>query len=66
MKRDFMRVGTISNLISFGFKTKMAIPTDIDKILKTAGGSNSVPAFGGMNFKPVAVPICDSFVHVLH
>ena len=59
-----MRVSGINNIVSFGKNMRMVIPTDIDKMIKTSSGNNYSPAFGGMGFKPIAVPICDTFVHV--
>lgn len=57
-----MRVGSINNLISFGNGLKMAIPTDISKMTGTTKPLECTSVFG---LKPIPVPICDSFIHVL-
>jgi len=57
-----MRVGIIDNLISFGKGLNMAIPTDISKITGAPKPVEYTPTFG---LKPIPVPICDSFIHVL-
>ncbi len=57
-----MRVGNINNSISFGKGMTMAIPTDIGKMIKTANSAACVPVFG---IKPIAIPVSDTFVHVL-
>ncbi len=60
-----MRVDSIKGTVIFGNRTNgMVIPSDIGKKIKTSSGSNYSPIFGGMSFKPIAVPICDTFVHV--
>lgn len=60
-----MRVDSIKSTVIFGNRTNgMVIPSDIGKMIKTSSRSNYSPVFGGMSFKPVAVPICDTFVHV--
>lgn len=60
-----MRVDSVKSTVTFGNRARgMVIPTDIDKMIKTSSRNNYSPAFGGMGFKPIAVPICDTFVHV--
>jgi len=59
-----MRVGTINNTINFGKGINMVIPTDINKITESGKNKIESSAFLGLNIKPVAVPICDSFVYV--
>ena len=55
-----MRVVSINNGISFGRGLSMAIPTDIGK-RKSVNSVSGTPTFG---IKPIAVPICDSFIHI--
>lgn len=60
-----MRVDSIKSTVTFGNRTNgMVIPSDIGKMIKTSGGDNYSPVFGNLGLKPVAVPICDTFVHV--
>lgn len=60
-----MRVDNIKSTIAFANRTNgMTIPTDIDKMVRTSNNNNYSPVFGGYGFKSVAVPICDTFVHV--
>lgn len=59
-----MRVGSISNIISFGKGLGMAIPTDISKTLKEDNPSY-YPSFGSLGLRAVAVPIYDTFVHII-
>ncbi|MBR1619995.1 hypothetical protein IJ674_08890 [bacterium] len=60
-----MRVDSIKSTVTFGNRTNgMVIPSDIGKNIKTSSMSNNSIAFCGLGLKPVAVPICDTFVHV--
>ena len=54
-----MKVLSIKNV-------KMTIPSDINKMLLSNKKNEYCPSFGQYNLKPIAIPISDSFVHILH
>lgn len=54
-----MKVLSIKNV-------KMTIPSDINKVLLSNKKNEYCPSFGQYNLKPIAIPISDSFVHILH
>ena len=53
-----MRVLDIKNI-------QMAIPADINKMLLKNKKKECCPSFCQYSFKPIAIPISDSFVHIL-
>ena len=49
----------------YNFKTQMVIPSDIRNITDKQVKSGKTQTFGCYHFKQIAVPISDSFIHIL-
>ena len=49
----------------YNFKTQMVIQSDIRNITDKQVKSGKTQTFGCYHFKQIAVPISDSFIHIL-